>query len=205
MQEAIKISSSSSRSSSNQPYFIDLNETPDLFSGTDGTFVKCERESNYRDFVEAELKNMNENLNRLERDQAFPCQILDVPDVDITRNLDCFEKPYALLPPSSEEVSRVYFRGLVSDELIMNVKMSFAGIGVAICDSSDCCLFESRKSFLVSGTDGEDDAVELKALIEALNSAVTLGLKRVLIFCNSNSVYQYVSLHVYFTKSLSHF
>ncbi|KAI3522794.1 hypothetical protein L1887_00844 [Cichorium endivia] len=164
MQEAIKVSSTSKPSS-----------------------------SSYLELVDALLRNMKDNLNCMRHDQAFAREIIDVPDVDSTRTEDCFEIPYALFASSNEEVFRVYFRGLVSDETVMNVKMPFAGIGVAICDNSDCCLFESRKSFLIGGNEGEDDVVELKGLIEALNSSVTLGLKRVQIFCNSNSVYQFLT------------
>ncbi|KAI3791956.1 hypothetical protein L2E82_05823 [Cichorium intybus] len=196
MQEAIKVSStskpSSSSSSSHQPYFP-LNETQYSPSGTAGKIVKHEREHSYLELVDAQLRNMKDNLNCMRHDQAFAREIIDVPDVDLTRTEDCFEIPYALFASSNEEVFRVYFRGLVSDETVMNVKMPFAGIGVAICDKSDCCLFESRKSFLIDGNEGEDDVVELKGLIEALNSAVTLGLKRVQIFCNCNSVYQFLT------------
>ncbi|XP_023755349.1 E3 ubiquitin-protein ligase RSL1 [Lactuca sativa] len=192
MQEAIKVSSSSKPSSSSSSYFP-LNETQESSSGTARNSVKRERERYYRELVGAELKNMNENLNRLIHDQPFARQILDVPDVDLTMTGDFLEKPYALLPSSNEEVFTVYFRGLVCDESVINVKMSFAGIGVAIYDESDCCVFESRKSFLVGGTEGEDDDVlELTALIEALNTAVTLGLKRVEISCNCLSIYHYL-------------
>lgn len=96
---------------------------------------------------------------------------------------------------SNDVVSRVYFKGLVSNETITNIKMSFAGIGVAICDANDFCLHESRQSFLLDagGRGTEGDIVELEALIEALNLAVNLGLNRVIIFCDCNSVYEYVS------------
>lgn len=101
------------------------------------------------------------------------------------------------MPSSNNEVLKVYFKGLVSDETVMNVKMSFAGIGVAICDTSDHCVFELRKSFLLDAGDRgiECHVVELKALIHGLNVAsVTLGSKRVQIFCDTNLVYQYVRL-----------
>lgn len=97
---------------------------------------------------------------------------------------------------SNDEVFRVYSKGLVINETVMKVKMSFAGIGVAICDSSDSCIFESRKSFLLEAGSRktEGDVVELQALIEALNfAAASLGLKRLHIFCDSTSVYDYLT------------
>ncbi|KAI3791957.1 hypothetical protein L2E82_05824 [Cichorium intybus] len=199
MQEAIKVSSasqpSSSSSSSHQPLL--LNEVADSPAGIAHLIAeeidKFEIECNDRELVEAETRNMTENHNRLIHDQVFARQILDVPEHEWIRTGDYLEKPYGLLPPSNDEVFRVYFKGLVSDETVINVKMPFAGIGVAICDTRDYCVFELRKPFLLGGTEGEDDLVELKALIEALNAAVALGLKRVHIFCDSNSVYQHLT------------
>ncbi|KAI3522792.1 hypothetical protein L1887_00842 [Cichorium endivia] len=200
MEEAIKVSltsqPSSSLSSSHQPFLL-LNEVTDAPSGISRLIAeeidKFERERSDREFVEAETRNMQENLNLLIHDQIFARQIKDAPEDEWRRNGDNIEKPYGLLPSSNKEAFRVYFKGLVSDETVMNVKMSFAGIGVAICDTSDCCVFELRKPYLLGGNEDEGDLVELQALIEALNTAVTLGLKRVHIFCDSDSVYQYVT------------
>ncbi|CAH1451998.1 unnamed protein product [Lactuca virosa] len=202
MQEAIKVSSasqpssSSSSSSSHQPLLL-LSEVTDSPAGIAHLIAeeidKFELERNDRELVEAETRNMKENLNRLIHDQVFARQILDVPEAEWIRTGDYIEKPYGLLPSSNEEVFRIYVKGLVSDETVMNVKMPFAGIGVAICDTSDCCVFELRKPYLLGGNEGDGDLVELKALIEALNAAVTLGIKRVHIFCDSNSVYRHLT------------
>ncbi|KAI3687787.1 hypothetical protein L1987_81490 [Smallanthus sonchifolius] len=96
---------------------------------------------------------------------------------------------------SSDEVFSVYFKGLVSNEMVLSVKMSFVGIGVAICDSSGGCLIQSGKSIVLeAGCRGsEGDLAELEALIEALNAAVNFGLKRVNVFCDSNSVHQFLT------------
>ncbi|KAK1429526.1 hypothetical protein QVD17_11737 [Tagetes erecta] len=96
---------------------------------------------------------------------------------------------------SNDVVFRVYFKGLVSTETVSKIKMSFAGIGVAICDANDCCLHQSRKSFLLDsgGRGTETDLVELEALIQALNLAVDLELNRVIILCDCNSIYQYLT------------
>lgn len=202
MQEVIKVSStsqpSSSSSSSQQPPLL-LNEVNDSPSGIAHLIAEeidnFERERSDRELVEAETRAIQQNLDRLIHDQVFARQILHVPENEWRNTGDYFEKPYGLSPASNEEVFRVYFKGLVSDETVMNVKMSFAGIGVAICDTSDCCIFDLGKSFPVEAVDRgtESGMVELKALIEALNAAVTLGIKRVYIFCDSNSTYQFLT------------
>ncbi|MFS8005254.1 putative ribonuclease H domain, E3 ubiquitin ligase RBR family [Helianthus anomalus] len=130
------------------------------------------------------------------------------PDEDFAFQLQMQEAVAASLTPkpssssSNDDVFKVYFKGLVSDETVSNVKMSFAGIGVAIFDASDCCLVKSRISYLVDadsrGT--EDELGELEGLIEALNVAVNHGLKRVRVFSDCNSGYRYVSFYLNLTS-----
>ncbi|MFS8005256.1 hypothetical protein Hanom_Chr13g01235221 [Helianthus anomalus] len=83
---------------------------------------------------------------------------------------------------STDEVFNVYFKGLVCGETV----------SIRICDTSYRCLYELRLSSLFDA----GDLMELQALMEVLNVAVNLGLKRVAIFCRSNLVYQYVSSYV---------
>lgn len=199
MQEALTASSTSQPSSSHHPLLL----LPDSPSGIARLLAdeidNFERERSDRELVEAEQRTMQENLNRLIHDQVFARQILAVPENEWRKTGDHFNKPYGMSPESSDEVFRVYCKGLVSYVTVMNVEMLFGGIGIAICDTSDCCVFELRKPVLVAGGSGgggggmDGDVVEVKALIEALNAAVTLGLKRVHVFCDSNSVYQYLT------------
>ncbi|KAL8216897.1 hypothetical protein R6Q57_023734 [Mikania cordata] len=121
-------------------------------------------------------------------------------DLDFAFQLQMQEAITASLKPSSSssanvEIFNVYFKGLVSNETVSNVRMSFAGIGAAICDANGRCVFESRKSFLLDagGRGIEGDLVELEALMEALDVAVNLELKRVHILCDNDSVYQYLT------------
>lgn len=65
------------------------------------------------------------------------------------------------------------------------------GIGVAICDSSDELLFELRKPVVSSGSSRQ--CTELKALIEGLNAALALDLRRVVFYCDYYPLFQYVS------------
>ncbi|KAK9072817.1 hypothetical protein SSX86_009252 [Deinandra increscens subsp. villosa] len=200
MEEAIRVSSKSqpsSSSSSHHPSLL-LNEIAESPSGIAFLVAEeidnFERERRDRELVEAENRTMQENLNRLIHDQVFARQVQHVPEHEWRETGDYFEKPYGISPASKEEVFRVYFKGLVSEETVMSVKMPFAAIGVAVCDSCNCCLFELGKPVKVDGGGGiEVVAVELQALIEALTAAVALGLKRVQVFCDNNAVYQYLT------------
>ncbi|KAI7749549.1 hypothetical protein M8C21_021916 [Ambrosia artemisiifolia] len=122
-------------------------------------------------------------------DYAFQLQMQEAIRASLT------SKPSSSSLPN-DDVFKVYFKGLVSDETVSNFKMSFGGIGVAIYDTNGCRLFESRKSFLLDAAGSrvtEDDLLELEALIDALNVAVDLGFKRVNIFSDCNSVLQYLT------------
>ncbi|XP_076886418.1 E3 ubiquitin-protein ligase RSL1-like [Bidens hawaiensis] len=96
----------------------------------------------------------------------------------------------------SEEVFRVYFKGLLSDERVkgLNKTVTMAGIGVAICDSKDEVVFELGKN-LELGYDERVSrrSVEGQALIEALHAAAALEIKRIVFYCDYHPLYQYVS------------
>nr|GEU56649.1 agenet-like domain-containing protein [Tanacetum cinerariifolium] len=96
---------------------------------------------------------------------------------------------FGLSAPEDSEVFKVYFKGLLINDH-ETVEMSFGGIGVAISDLDDYCVLEVRKQVTIS-RDMEGDMVELLALIEGLNSAVELGIKRVQILCDNHLFYQY--------------
>ncbi|GJU06858.1 ribonuclease H domain-containing protein [Tanacetum coccineum] len=99
------------------------------------------------------------------------------------------EKPFESLQSSSNEVFRVYFKYLVSDETL-------AGIGVSICDKRDRCVFEMKKPIILDG-DSEDgvngEAVNLNALIEALDTAIGMRIKVVHVLCDSDQLCQYLT------------
>ncbi|XP_076959745.1 E3 ubiquitin-protein ligase RSL1-like [Bidens hawaiensis] len=121
---------------------------------------------------------------------------------DVTFQFQLQQAIQASLKPKTDEEEdfMVYFKGLVSHETVTNnIKMSFVGIGVAICDSTGSCLFESSKSGLLEadgdgGRGAEGDRVELEALVEALGVAdARLRLKRVRIVTDCDSVYRYLT------------
>lgn len=104
---------------------------------------------------------------------------------------DNFERPFGEGSSKSvtTEVFRVYFKGLVEKT---GPKHVLGGIGVAICDSSDRVLFELSKPLPESELNRH--CVEFKALIEALNAAIALELKRVVFYCDYRPIYRFVSL-----------
>ncbi|KAL2488876.1 Uncharacterized protein Fot_42168 [Forsythia ovata] len=76
------------------------------------------------------------------------------------------------------EPFRVYCKGLVSKERVRDRIVEVAGIGVVICDSKDHVVFEMKKP-LRNEQIMYVEIVELEALTEAMDAALTLNIKRV--------------------------
>lgn len=93
----------------------------------------------------------------------------------------------------SDELFRVYCKGiLVTDE---NCVSKAVGTGVAICDERDELVFEM--SMAVNVMEGEwmnNRVAAANALIEGLSSAVDLGLRNVVFFCDYYPLYQMVRI-----------
>ncbi|KAK1588345.1 hypothetical protein Q3G72_022372 [Acer saccharum] len=100
------------------------------------------------------MPKTREELNRLIRDQMFAKELSGIPDNEW-----------------------LYFKGLVSQESVNGKTVEFSGIGVAICGPTDNVIFELKKPLI--GDRINKNAVEIKALIEGLNAALSLELKRV--------------------------
>ena len=158
---------------------------------------------------EAEMRKMKEDLDRRIHDQKFAAYILNVPDKQWELYGDNYDSPYRTSKYSSSasssssstalidtECFRLYFKGLVSEERVRGMKVIVAGAGVAICDPKDNLVLETRKNLeaLMEGVTLTIEVAQLEALIEALNKALTLGLKRLTFFCDDYMLYQYVSV-----------
>ncbi|GKU93626.1 hypothetical protein SLEP1_g7203 [Rubroshorea leprosula] len=107
-----------------------------------------------------------------------------------------FERPFE--EGSSKDVDseddgefRMYFKGIVSHEVMNNETVALAGIGVAICDFRDNLIFEIKKPLTGDGLNKQ--AAELMALIEGLDAALSLKLKRIHFFCDYYPVFQLVT------------
>ncbi|GKE55817.1 ribonuclease H domain-containing protein, partial [Tanacetum coccineum] len=146
------------------------------------------RDYNDRELAKNEMRKMHENVNMLLHDQLFAREVMDVNEHEWRERGDFFEKPFKNGVGNGDEVFRVYCKGILSEENVGGVgRVRVGGIGVAICDTRDSCVFEVKKGVTVSA----EDILELKSVIEGLSVAVSLGLRRVRVFCDTNAVYGY--------------
>ncbi|XP_065868665.1 E3 ubiquitin-protein ligase RSL1-like [Euphorbia lathyris] len=156
---------------------------------------RLEQELNDRKHSELEMRRMKEDLDRRIHDQKVAREILRIPDEDWCEWGDNFEKPFGEGTSRHVEdngsVFRLYFKGLASEEILRGQKAILAGIGVAICDPADNLVFEISKPLIGNGM--SRNAAEVKALIEGLNAALALELKRITIYCDHKPLYQYVT------------
>ncbi|GFQ08078.1 putative uncharacterized protein at4g01020 chloroplastic [Phtheirospermum japonicum] len=126
-------------------------------------------------YNEKEAKRLRLDLTRQIHDRALACEIASVPEEEWSRTGNNLNRPFAEGSSSSNDKEglnfRVYVKGLM--------EQMFGGIGVAICDGNGGLVFELSKGF--SGKEQQannQEFVELKALIEGLDVAVLLDLKR---------------------------
>lgn len=110
---------------------------------------------------------------------------------------------------NEKETYSVYCRGLVlreesdkDSEMIKGVVL-VVGIGVVICDSTKNMIFElslSKPMVMKNvGTEKFGLETQLEALIEGLNAAKQLGIRKLYFFCKGRELYNFVSdfsLHV---------
>ncbi|CAK9179024.1 unnamed protein product [Ilex paraguariensis] len=199
MQEAMNASFAlhPSPSSSSPPHFHPLdgdvsNSTVSRLLGEE--IARFEQECRDRELVEAEMKRMRETIDQYVHDQAFARDMLRIPEEEWERTGEHFHRPLGEGSSSSSaggESFRVYFQGLVNEELVGDVRKMLAGIGVAICDARDNLIFKLKKPLV--GGEFSDETLQFRALIEGLNTAVMLGLKRVTVICDDNLLYQHVT------------
>lgn len=158
-----------------------------------------ERQLFDRRVAEDEMRKIRNDLNRRVHDRAFAREILNVPDEEWEEIGDNIEKPFKEgsasakgLVQSNGDYFRIHVKGLTSAETAEDAKREtfFGGIGVAIFDTNDVLIFEASKGVVGGEMNGE--VVEVKALIEGLHFAAVFGLKRVVIFSDSDLLYRCV-------------
>lgn len=217
MQEALKASAAlhhHSSSSSPPPITPPQSFKPpdDLAIGIASLLAediaRYERERSDRKHAEAETVRTRDDLARRIHDQAFARDLSLVPDPQWAHTGDHFSRPYGQGSSSSSSSSsaavpnaeplRLYFKGLLREETVIGGggewKTTSAGVGIAICDMRDERVLEMRKPLVCSGDILSPEVVELKALILGLETAVSLGIKRLTVFCSDSSLHQYVSV-----------
>ncbi|ESQ37468.1 hypothetical protein EUTSA_v10002897mg [Eutrema salsugineum] len=86
-------------------------------------------------------------------------------------------------------VYRLYFKGLVSDQIAANGKMTaMAGFGVAICDQRDQLLFNLKE--LVRDAEIDRKEVEIRALVHGFSVSLKIEIRKVVIYCKDCEIYQ---------------
>ncbi|KAB1226127.1 putative E3 ubiquitin-protein ligase rbrA [Morella rubra] len=214
MQEAINASLALQPSSSGSPP-SPPSPNVDVYSPNDGVLDiaatlmmqdldRYMQEHFDRKRSEAEMTRMREDLDRRIHDQKFADYILNISDEEWRIYGDNYHGPYGIDASSSSSSStalvdtecfRLYFKGLVSEENVRGMKVMVAGTGVAICDSKDRPILEVKKNLeaFVDGQVVTNEVASLEALIEGLDRALSLDLKRITFFCDHYNVHQYVT------------
>ncbi|KAK6138040.1 hypothetical protein DH2020_028204 [Rehmannia glutinosa] len=181
LQEAITASltlhpqpSTSSAAVSQSPPIEDVPKFTDLLSDE---ILKLEQELKDQAVSESEFRKLKDDLHRRIHDHRVALEISRMPEEEWENWGDDFERPFGegTSKGVNDEIFRVYFKGLVEKQLPKGILMG--GIGVAICDSRDELLFELRKP--LEGNVTSRQCAEVQALIEGLNAALELDLRRV--------------------------
>ncbi|KAF7823444.1 ATP-dependent RNA helicase DEAH11, chloroplastic isoform A [Senna tora] len=196
---AFQPSSSSSSSSSVEPQLSPSHDA--VFKPTtllSEELARVEQEINDRKQSEIEIRKMKDDLSRRMHDQNVAREILRIPEADWMEWGDSFEKPFdegcskrEVLKSDGDTVFRLYFKGWVSEERHMDEKVVLAGIGIAICDPRDNLIFEMSKPMVGNGMN--KIATQIKALIEGLNAALALDLKRLTYYCDYFTLFQFLT------------
>ncbi|KAG8371369.1 hypothetical protein BUALT_Bualt13G0080500 [Buddleja alternifolia] len=153
--------------------------------------LKLEQELKDQIISETEFKRLKDDLHRRIHDHRLALEISRMPEEEWEDWGDNFERPFGEGSSKgvNDEIFRVYFKGLVEKQLEKGIVLG--GIGVAICDSRDELLFELRKPLVGNGISRQ--STEIKALIEGLNAALELELKRVVFFCDYYPIFKFVT------------
>ncbi|KAF6134736.1 hypothetical protein GIB67_002137 [Kingdonia uniflora] len=183
-----------------------LNPQIDEDAKTLELITQFEQENNDFQQCEAELAKSKQELKRRIHDQNFAREIQDL-DEEYWRNYgNNVAKPFGERSSSSaglglDEPCRLYCKGLFSDEGVAGAGLKgfrIVAIGVAICDPQGSLVLNVQKPLLGDWERGWsveelELKAELEALIEGLNVALFLDVKRIVIYCDNVPLYQYIT------------
>ncbi|KAK7341783.1 hypothetical protein VNO80_24722 [Phaseolus coccineus] len=194
LQEALEASLAMHPSSSSAEPIVDDEGALNVTSLQNEELARVECEVKDREQSKKEMQKIGEDVSRRIHDEKVAREISTISEVDWQQWGDNFEKPFDEGSSSSsrteQSVVRVYLKGLVSEESVRGERVVLSGIGVAICDLSDNLIFEVSKSVVGNGT--SKVAAEFKALIEALDLALALNLKRIVYYSDYYPLFQLV-------------
>lgn len=154
--------------------------------------VELERfQLEYRDAVHCreEMQRISLELLRQAHDRRFARDLSLVPDDEWEHNGDFFERPIEQ-GFGEEESFRLYFKGLCEPNP-GSVGEYVSALGVAICDPLGNQILKIQKP--TTGPRVSQKVVETRALMEGLNAALSLGIRRLHIFFHHAALFNHVS------------
>ncbi|OVA18152.1 zinc finger protein [Macleaya cordata] len=171
---------------------------------------KLEQEEKDRLQWEVEIGRIKDDLKRLVHDQEVAQEILRIPEAEWQKTGDHFQRPFgegcssSTAPPQNVTTNdhppfKLYFKGLFSDERVGDSTVEIAAIGFAVCDPLDNLILNGQKPLIGDWKcDFAEQELELKveakALIEGLNAALSLDIKKIDFFCDYYPLYQYITM-----------
>lgn len=190
IQEAMAASLSDLPSSSSAPPPLPPSEEeiPSVISLQTLELDRFHQEKEDSQISQLERNRMVDGLRVRSHDEKLAREIDLMPEEEWEDWGDEFERPMA---KGEERPVRVYFKGIESNETVKGRMVKLAGVGVAICDESDRVVLKISKP-LPSAVNCRE-AVEVKALIEALDAVVGLGVKKIDVFVDYRALYCHVS------------
>ncbi|RRT68905.1 hypothetical protein B296_00037908 [Ensete ventricosum] len=146
------------------------------------------------DRCQAELRRIADDLRHRAHDERFARKILEMPEDEWEEYGDEFERPIEAARTVDEPTFRLYFKGMASRVLVKGAWVHLAAIGVAVCDHKDNPVLKIQKPVPVSAVGTCREFLEANALVEGLNAVISLGIKRLRVFCDYRTLYNHVSL-----------
>ncbi|XP_043701737.1 uncharacterized protein LOC122652130 [Telopea speciosissima] len=146
-----------------------------------------------RERCETEMRRISYELKLRVHDHQFAREIDRIPEDEWQEYGDNVERPMGegCSSQAPDQPFRLYFKGLISDEWVNGSKVRLSAIGVAICDPCDDVILQIQKPFAGDGMNNR--TIDAKALIEGLNAALSLGIKKIAFYCDSYTLFQFIS------------
>ncbi|XP_078445591.1 E3 ubiquitin-protein ligase RSL1-like [Wolffia australiana] len=171
---------------------VHLEEEEDAIFGLEVQSKELERAiEEHRDavFCQTEMQRISLELRRQAHDAKFARELALIPE-DEWRNTGNFvQKPMETVSAEEEEHFRLYFKGLC--EAMPGSAEYVTAVGVAICDPRGNQILKMQTPTIGPRVGGE--IVEIRALIEGVNAAISLDLKTLDIFFQHTALFNHIT------------
>ncbi|XP_008783715.1 uncharacterized protein LOC103702868 isoform X1 [Phoenix dactylifera] len=138
---------------------------------------------------QAEFRRIAEDLRRRTHDERFAREIVHISDKEWEEWGDEFERPIEAVRNEEEPPFRLYFKGMTSRDSVRGRWLQLSAIAAAVCDPQDNLLLKIQKPMPTAGR----EVFEVKALIEGLSAALSLGIKRIDVFCDYRTLFNHIT------------